>query len=209
MTTKKKTRAASVLIPAAYSGEVTPDEAVSALNFYVLKITLYASDAEGRKNIAEQRNAYFVSSDDLKEAITQAKGLGWGVTLDVAEMGVTRPPAEPAPAPAAATDEGRPRVVVTAENLYDALMAEYLYWLDANKGVASFASGALANVIAYATVEDWRAEWHPAKEPPPPATDQRKPSPWMRFMFRLADSGEHGLFGRIMYTVFFKESRPL
>lgn len=84
----KAKRKQSVLIPASYSGEVTPDEAIAALAFFVLRIKLFASDAKGNKSVAEQRNAYFLNSDKLQEAVIQAKQLGWGVELEVAEFGV-------------------------------------------------------------------------------------------------------------------------
>ena len=84
----KATRKQSVLIPASYSGEVTPDEVIDARTFFVLRIKLFASDAKGNKSVAEQRNAYFLNSDKLKEAVIQAKQLGWGVELEVAEFGI-------------------------------------------------------------------------------------------------------------------------
>lgn len=84
----KTTRKQSVIIPASYSGEVTPDEAIAALAFFVLRIKLFASDSKGNKSVAEQRNAYFLNSDKLQEAVIQAKQLGWGVELEVAEFGV-------------------------------------------------------------------------------------------------------------------------
>ena len=83
-----KRQKTSVLIPASYPGEVTPDEAVAARSFFVLKITLFASDGAGQKSIAEQRSAYFISPDALQDAVTMARQLGWGVELEVAEMGV-------------------------------------------------------------------------------------------------------------------------
>ena len=85
MNTKSKQ---SVLIPASYSGEVTPDEAIDARTFCVLRIRLFASDAKGNKSVAEQRNAYFLNSDKLQEAVIQARQLGWGVELEVAEFGI-------------------------------------------------------------------------------------------------------------------------
>lgn len=84
----KAKRKQSVLIPASYSGEVTPDEAIDARTFFVLRIKMFASDAKGNKSVAEQRNAYFLNSDKLQEAVIQAKQLGWGVELEVAEFGI-------------------------------------------------------------------------------------------------------------------------
>ena len=81
-----KRQKTSVLIPASYPGEVTPDEAVAARSFFVLKITLFASDGAGQKSIAEQRSAYFISPDALQDAVTMARQLGWGVELEVAEI---------------------------------------------------------------------------------------------------------------------------
>lgn len=90
----KLSRKQSVLIPARYPGEVSPDEAVAALSFFVLRITLYASSKTGTKAVAEQRTAYFLDSEDLQETAKHAGQLGWGVVLDVGEFGVTPPPGE-------------------------------------------------------------------------------------------------------------------
>lgn len=87
MKTKRKQ---SVLIPAFYPGEVTPDEAIDARAFFVLRIKLFASDAKGNKSVAEQRNAYFLNSESRHDAADQAKQLGWGVELEVAEFVVDR-----------------------------------------------------------------------------------------------------------------------
>lgn len=85
MKTKRKQ---SVLIPASYPGEVTPDEAIDARTFFVLRIRLFASDTKGNKSVAEQRNAYFLNGDKLQEAVVQARQLGWGVELEIAEFGI-------------------------------------------------------------------------------------------------------------------------
>lgn len=202
MKTKRKT---SVLIPAEFEGEVSPDDAVAALAFYVLKITLYAKSINNQKAIAEERNAYFIDAKALREATLIAKTLGWGVELDVAEMGVL-PPAQPVtpvpPVPPVGTNFPP---VVTVENLLDALMAEYAYWRDSDGEVAPFASGAVANVIAFATVENWRAEWHPEKKP---AIAKAETGPWSRFMFRLADGSEQGHFGLILADLLLENGVP-
>jgi len=62
--------------------------------------------------------------------------------------------------------------VVTAEELLACLFAEYAYWRKASEDrdgtvpgdMAMTAVGAISNVIAFATVEGFRADWHPAKE---------------------------------------------
>lgn len=204
----KPKRKASVLIPEQFAGEVTPDEAVEALSFYVLKITLYAKSASGQKAVAEQRNAYFVDADALRDATLVAKGLGWNVELDVIEMGpivaAAEPPtaSQPAPPP---VDNGA-RVVVTNDNLLAALLAEYVYWRDSDSELGPFASGALANVIGFATVEDWRAEWHPAKVQ---AEAKAQPKTWSRFMFRLADGVEQGQFGTILAELLLENTVPV
>jgi hypothetical protein len=56
------------------------------------------------------------------------------------------------------------RAVVTAEQIIDCLLAEYEYWKNADSDVSIGAIGAISNVIAFATVENHRAEWHPVKE---------------------------------------------
>lgn len=53
--------------------------------------------------------------------------------------------------------------VVTADELLDCLFAEYDYWLSANCEASIGAVGAISNVIAFATVENFRAKWHPKK----------------------------------------------
>lgn len=199
MKTKRKT---SVLIPAEFEGEVSPDDAVAALAFYVLKITLYAKSVNNQKAIAEERNAYFVDAEALREATLIAKTLGWGVELDVAEMGVL-PPARPVPPVPPVGTNVQP--VVTAKNLLDALMAEYSYWQDSNSDIGPFASGAVANLVAFATVEDWRADWHPEKKPAPVKAEA---GPWSRFMFRLADGSEQGHFGLILADLLLENGVP-
>lgn len=56
-------------------------------------------------------------------------------------------------------------VVVSAEQLMECLMAEYVYWRDAENDSfdTALACGALSNVIAFATIPDFRSEWHPEK----------------------------------------------
>ena len=198
-----KRQKTSVLIPASYPGEVSPDEAVAARSFFVLKITLFASDGAGQKSIAEQRSAYFLSNGALQDAIEEAQELGWGVQLEITNMRTAQTQPEP---PTIITDGALPQVVVTAENLYEALMAEYIYWRDSASSMGVFASGALANVIAFATVEDWRADWHPEKVPPgQPAQPEKPAGAWLRFMFRLADPKERGLMGLILGRLLFDE----
>jgi hypothetical protein len=61
--------------------------------------------------------------------------------------------------------------VVSATNLLASLMAEYEYWRakddtkdEGGDFVAMGATGALSNVICFATVKQFRADWHPEKE---------------------------------------------
>lgn len=79
----KLSRKQSVLIPAIYPGEVSSDEAVAALSFFVLRITLYASSKTGTKAVAEQRTAYFLDRKAMRGAAFEAQDLGWGVELQV------------------------------------------------------------------------------------------------------------------------------
>lgn len=53
--------------------------------------------------------------------------------------------------------------VVTVDELLDCLVAEYSYWREADCEASIGATGAISNVIAFATVEDFRADWHPDK----------------------------------------------
>lgn len=53
--------------------------------------------------------------------------------------------------------------VVGAEQILACLFAEYDYWLKANCEASIGATGAIANVIAFATVRRHRADWHPQK----------------------------------------------
>lgn len=55
------------------------------------------------------------------------------------------------------------RATVTAEQIIDCLLAEYEYWKNADCDATIGAIGALANVIGFATMDEWRAEWHPEK----------------------------------------------
>jgi hypothetical protein len=73
--------------------------------------------------------------------------------------------------------EGVSALCVTGEQLLECLMSEYQYWRrvdqseddDAQRanraGICIGAVGAVSNVIAYATVSEWGAEWHPEKPP--------------------------------------------
>ncbi|HRH44033.1 MAG TPA: hypothetical protein PKY82_20550 [Pyrinomonadaceae bacterium] len=54
--------------------------------------------------------------------------------------------------------------VVSAEEIIDCLFAEYEYWKNADSDCSIGAIGAISNVIAFATVENHRADWHPSKE---------------------------------------------
>lgn len=53
--------------------------------------------------------------------------------------------------------------VVTAEEMLACLFAEYDYWLKADCEASIGATGAIANVIAFATIKGHRAYWHPQK----------------------------------------------
>ncbi len=59
--------------------------------------------------------------------------------------------------------ENAERATVTAEQIIDCLMAEFWYWKEADSKVTIGALSALANVIGFATVDGWRANWHPEK----------------------------------------------
>ena len=54
--------------------------------------------------------------------------------------------------------------VVTAEELLECLFAEYNYWREADCQASIGATGAISNVIAFATVSGFRADWHPQKD---------------------------------------------
>jgi len=62
----------------------------------------------------------------------------------------------------AAQEKGK--AVVSAEQIVDCLLAEYEYWKEADCEASIGAMGALSNVIAFATIRDHRADWHPEKE---------------------------------------------
>lgn len=51
-------------------------------------------------------------------------------------------------------------IVVDTEQIMSVLMAEYKYWREHDEPAAM---GAIANIITFCTVKDWRAEWHPKK----------------------------------------------
>src|SRR5262249_14310462 len=55
-------------------------------------------------------------------------------------------------------------VIVTAENLLSCLLSEYEYWKNADVEASIGATGAIANVVGFATVENFRADWHPQKQ---------------------------------------------
>lgn len=55
------------------------------------------------------------------------------------------------------------RATVSAEQIVDCLLAEYEYWKEFDSALSIGAIGAISNVIAFATVKDHRAEWHPKK----------------------------------------------
>lgn len=54
--------------------------------------------------------------------------------------------------------------VVTADELLDCLLAEYIYWRNADCEASIGATGAISNVIAFAVVNGFRADWHPPKK---------------------------------------------
>jgi hypothetical protein len=60
-------------------------------------------------------------------------------------------------------DQARGRAKVTAEELVECLLAEFEYWKASPEPLSTLATGALSNVLAFATVEEFRADWHPAK----------------------------------------------
>ena len=215
----------SVLIPASYLGEVTPDEAINARTFFVLRMRLFASDAKGNKSVAEQRKAYFLNVDDRDAAVEQAKQLGWSVEVEMVQygigvwsvevemvqygIGVALDDYKDLHASLPRSDQNLP-VVVTAENLLECLFAECKYWRAVNVDdlFVMGAVGALSNVIAFANVKDWRADWHPQKQAP--ATEMAMASlsgggRWLRFMFRMTEA-ERGLLGRVLSGILYRHS---
>jgi hypothetical protein len=56
--------------------------------------------------------------------------------------------------------------VVSAEELLACLFTEFQYWQNSNTSaeIQIGATGALSNVIAFATVAGFRCDWHPHKE---------------------------------------------
>jgi uncharacterized protein YegP (UPF0339 family) len=82
--------------------------------------------------------------------------------------------------------------VVTAEELLACLFAEYQYWRDFESkedhkdGIAIGATGVISNVIAFATVKNFRADWHPEK--------MRSKRRSMRFEIYLDDRGRWQFF---------------
>ena len=199
----------SVLIPASYPGEVTPDEAIDARTFFVLRIKLFASDAKGNKSVAEQRNAYFLNVDDRDAAVEQAKQLGWSVEVEMVQygIGVALGDYNDLHASVPKSDCNLP-VVVTAENLLECLFAECKYWraVSVDDLFVAGAVGALSNVIAFASVKDWRADWHPQKqETDTSSASMQGGGKWLRFMFRMTD-GERGLLGRVLSGILYGHS---
>ncbi len=55
--------------------------------------------------------------------------------------------------------------VTSASEMLACLLAEMDYWRNSNVApdIQIGATGALSNVIAFATVRDFRADWHPEK----------------------------------------------
>lgn len=78
--------------------------------------------------------------------------------------------------------------VVTAEQLLGALFSECEYWRKADCEASIGAVGALSNVIAFATVPGFRADWHPEKpsiQPVQPASGDLLKQQWR--VYALAD----------------------